>query len=342
LELIQRTLASTTQFLPNGKTASELSVLRCDAEKLAKRQTDLIIARATADALQASCAGLDGVPFASNAVCSGAAVADGVFNALQGEFNDCDFHIGNIDSAELEATFENSKLILGQVNNIGANIDIIESTILNSFNTLSNKTETLINSANQIHSTTQTIDGKANQIQNGINTLNNKADTLQNSANTLISNTLVLNGKSDQTLADINILNTKANALQGTANSIESKVDDLNDKADLIDNKISHCQIQITMDSQSPSAGASGDIRFFILTTLHGNRIEPENTAIWVGTDEVVPVAGTPETLIPGVQKVELDRNSIPAGRSTPMTVDVSISPDNNCSTLAMIQRGNP
>jgi hypothetical protein len=63
---------------------------------------------------------------------------------------------------------------------------------------------------------------------------------------------------------------------------------------------------------------------------------------MWVGSEEVVPITGIPETIIFGVQRVELDRHSIPEGASTPMTVEVSVSPSNHYSAIAMIRRGNP
>jgi chaperonin cofactor prefoldin len=310
--LIQRAVsAGLIPSLP----IDQYNFTRCDAEALAGKLTEIFIAQGVSDGLAATCGGLAGVPIAEGAACAAAAAAQGTANAFVNEFNDCDFHIGNIDSAEIEAAYENTVSLLNETHEIGDGVNSLEVKT----DALEGKADTLQGSVDSLEAKADALEGKADKLQSSVDALESKADALE--------------GKADK-------LQSSVDALEGKADVLESKADALEVKADTIDEKLTRCEAEITANEQSLRGGNSGNFEFFLLTTQYGDRVLSDGLTIWIGSAIVIPVIE--ETLIVGVQRIELDKESVPAGKAVPLTVEVESAEGGGCSAISMIQRGNP
>ena len=109
----------------------------------------------------------------SRAICFTAAVvtrsAELATEILQ---NQCGFQDGSVDSAELQAAYENSKIIWGGLNELSGNVATGVSTIDNHVSTVEGKVTT-------IDSNVRTIDTKVNTLQVSINNTQAAITTLQ-------------------------------------------------------------------------------------------------------------------------------------------------------------------
>jgi len=97
---------------------------------------------------------------------------------------------------------------------------------------------------------------------------------------------------------------------------------------------IAGCELEIAAE------GIKGNsFHFFVLTTLQGERQDPTDVNVWVGSQAVAPIGGTPASVVPGVQRVELDSKELPSGQSVPLTVEAGVS-GHMCSGISVVQRG--
>jgi hypothetical protein len=104
---------------------------RCDNEKFASFTEDLTILRVANSVGSAACqlAGCDPIGIACAVVCGLDAIVDASTEIVELTEASCNAHNGTIDSAEIEATYENSILISGQIETVDQGLHAHDANI---------------------------------------------------------------------------------------------------------------------------------------------------------------------------------------------------------------------